>query len=80
MVDLIAVPNIAERLRRPVNSDKVLGPHKDSWCEFHEAFGHHINNCLSLGYQLDELVKNRFLKDYLAEPATTVALPAPAED
>ncbi|XP_068502488.1 uncharacterized protein [Phaseolus vulgaris] len=32
-----------------------------------EAFGHHINNCLALGYQLDELVKNGFLKDYLME-------------
>ncbi|XP_068503884.1 uncharacterized protein [Phaseolus vulgaris] len=56
--DLIIVPNIADRLRPPVKSDKVLGPQKESWCEFHEAFGHHINNCLALGYQLDELVKN----------------------
>jgi len=29
---------------------------------------------------LDELVKNGFLKDYLAEPATTAALPEPVED
>jgi len=64
--DLIVVPNIADRLRPPVKSDKVLRPHKESWCEFHEAFRHHINNCLALGYQLDELVKNGFLKDYLA--------------
>ena len=78
--DLIVVPNIAERLRRPTKTDKLLGPRKDSWCEFHEAFGHHINNCLSLGYQLDELVKNGFLKDYLAEPATTAALSEPTED
>jgi len=78
--DLIVVPNIAERLRQPVKSDKVLGPGKDSWCEFHEAFGHHINNCLSLGYQLNELVKSGFLKDYLAVPTTTVAPPAPLED
>ena len=56
--DLIAVPNIAERLRRPAKTDKVLGPRKDSWCEFHEAFDHHIDNCLSLGYQLDELVRS----------------------
>jgi len=48
--DLIVVPNIADRLRPPVKSDKVLGPHKESWCKFHEAFGHHINNCLALGY------------------------------
>ena len=69
--DLIVVPSIADRLRPPVKSDKILGPHKESWCEFHEAFGHHINNCLALGYQLDELVKNGFLKDYLAGSTVT---------
>ena len=65
--DLIAIPSIADRLRPPIKADKVPGPRKESWCEFHEAFGHHINNCLALGYQLDELVKNGFLKDYLME-------------
>ncbi|XP_068498200.1 uncharacterized protein [Phaseolus vulgaris] len=78
--DLIAVPNIAERLRRPAKTDKVLGPRKDSWCEFHEAFGHHIDNCLSLGYQLEKLVRSGFLKDYVAEPAETPTLPAPTEE
>jgi len=77
--DLIVVPNIADRLRTPVKSDKVLGHHKESWCEFHEAFGHHINNCLTLGYQLDELVKNGFLKDYLARSTTTTAMAIPEE-
>ena len=77
--DLITVPNIAERLRRPAKTDKVLGPRKDSWCEFHEAFGHNLDNCLSLGYQLDELVRSGFLKDYISEPAATAALPAPTE-
>ena len=72
--DLIVVPNIADRLRPPVKSDKVLGPHKESWCEFHEAFGHHVNNYLALGYQFDELVKSGFLKDYLAGSAATTAL------
>ncbi|XP_068501006.1 uncharacterized protein [Phaseolus vulgaris] len=78
--DLIVVPNIADRLRPPMKSDKVVGPRKDSWCEFHEAFGHHINNFLALGHQLDELMKNGFLKDYLARPATTAALTTPEED
>jgi len=78
--DLIDVPNIADRLRPPVKSDKVLGHHKESWCEFHEAFGHHINNCLALGYQLDKLVKNGFLKDYLAGSATTTSLTVPKKD
>jgi len=77
--DLIVVPNIADKLRSPVKSDKVLGPHKESWCEFHEAFEHHINNCLTLGYQLDEMVKNGFLKDYLAGSAATTTLAVPEE-
>ena len=77
--DLIVVPNIADRLRPPGKNDKVLGPLKESWCEFHEAFGHHINNCLALGYQLDELVKNGFLKDYLTGFTTTTALAKPEE-
>ncbi|XP_068503530.1 uncharacterized protein [Phaseolus vulgaris] len=78
--DLIAVPNIAERLRRPAKTDKVLGPRKYSWCEFHEAFGHHIDNCLLLGYQLEELMRSGFLKDYVAEPTETPTLPAPTEE
>ncbi|XP_068486854.1 uncharacterized protein [Phaseolus vulgaris] len=77
--DLIVVPNIADKLRPLVKSDKVLGPHKGSWCEFHEAFGHHINNFLALGYQLDELVKNGFLKDYLVGCTTTAATATPEE-
>ena len=77
--DLIVVPNIADRLRPPGKTDKVLGPHKDAWCEFHQAFGHHINNCLALGHQLDEL-KSGFLKDYLAGTSTAVVLAEPEED
>ena len=44
------------------------------------AFGHHVDNCLSLGYQLDELVRTGFLKDYVAKPATTATQPPPAEE
>ncbi|XP_068498169.1 uncharacterized protein [Phaseolus vulgaris] len=75
--DLIFVPNIADRLKMPVKTDKVLGPHKDAWCEFHQAFP--INSCLALGHQLDELVKSGFLNDYLARPSGTEALTASAE-
>jgi len=66
--DLIVVPNIAERLKMLPKTEKKLGPHKDAWCEFHQAFGHPICNCLTLGHQLDGLVKSGFLKDYLVEP------------
>jgi len=78
--DPTVVPNIADRLKMPAKTDKVLGPHKDEWCEFHQAFGHPINNCLALGHQLDELVKNIFLNDYLVGSSETEALTASAED
>jgi len=66
--ELIAIPNIAERLKTPPKTDKILGPNKNAWCELQHAYGHAIRNCLSLGYQLDELVKSGFLNDYLQEP------------
>ncbi|XP_068476894.1 uncharacterized protein [Phaseolus vulgaris] len=78
--DLIVVPNIADRLRVPAKTDKVLGPHKDAWCEFHQAFGHSITNCLALGNQLDELVKSGYLNDYLVGSSGVAALAAPVED
>jgi len=78
--DLIVVPNIADRLRVPAKTDKVLGPHKDAWCEFHQAFGHHITNYLALGHQLDELGKSGFLKDYLDGSYVVAALVVPEED
>jgi len=51
--DLIAIPNIAERLKVSPKTDKKLGPNKNAWCEFHQAFDHPIRNC--------------FLRDYLQE-------------
>jgi len=53
-----------------------MRPNKNAWCEFHQAYGHHIRNCLALAHQLDELVKNSFLKDYLQEPQEDQALVA----
>ena len=69
--DLIDIPNIAERLKVPPKTDKNLGPNKNAWCEFHQAYGHPIRNCLALGHQLDELVKNGLLRDYLQEKQGT---------
>jgi len=69
--DLIVIPNVAEKLKVPPKTDKRLGPNKNTWCEFHQAFDHLICNCLALGHQLDELVKNGFLRDYLKEKQGT---------
>jgi len=77
---LIIIPNIAERLKMPPKTDKKLGPNKNAWWEFLQAYGHAICNCLSVGYQLDELVKNHFLKDYLLESQGAQASAAPGGD
>jgi len=71
LADLIAVPDIAARLKAPEKvGDKVLGPKPDAWCEFHQGFGHTVDSCLTLGYQLDDLVKSGFLNDYLLDRRT----------
>ena len=72
--ELIAIPNIATRLKVPAKTDRKMGPNKNPWCEFHQANGHYIRNCLALTHQLDELVKSGFLKDYLQEPQNDQAL------
>jgi len=65
--ELIAIPNIAARLKVPVKTNRKMGPNKNTWCEFHQAHGHYIRNCLALAHQLDELVKSDFLKVHLQE-------------
>ena len=71
LADLIAIPNIAARLKAPEKvGDKMLGPKLDAWCEFHQSFGHTVDSCLALGYQLDDLVKSGFLNDYLLNRRT----------
>jgi len=72
--ELIVIPNITTRLKVPAKTDKRMGPNKNAWCEFHQANGHYIRNCLALAHQLDELVKSGFLKDYLQEPQNDQAL------
>jgi len=74
--ELITIPHVPDRLNAPPKTDKRLGPSKNAWCEFHQAFGHNLRNCLALGFQLDELVRKGFLKEYLQETQgapTTVA-------
>jgi len=78
--ELIAIPNIVERLKMPPKTDKRLGPSKNAWCEFHQKYNHPIRNYLYIGHQLDELVKIGFLKDYLQESQGVQTLAAPGGD
>jgi len=56
---------VAEKMRFPQKADRNLGGRKDIWCEFHKGFGLEIERCMALGYQLAELLKDDFLKEYL---------------
>jgi len=78
--ELIAISNVADRLKSPPKTNKRLGPSKDTWCEFHQAFCHDLRKCLALGFQLDELVRNGFLKEYLQEPQGGPPSAAPTGD
>ena len=62
---MIGIPNVADKLKSPPKTDKRLGPSKNTWCEFHQAFDHNLPNCLALKHQLEELVRDGFLKEYL---------------
>jgi len=78
--ELIVIPNIAARLKVPTKTDRKMRPNKNAWCEFHQANGHYIRNCLALAHQLDELVNSGFLKDYLQEPQDDQVLVATGAD
>ncbi|XP_068475054.1 uncharacterized protein [Phaseolus vulgaris] len=40
--ELIAIPNIAARLKVSAKTDRKMGPNKNAWCEFHQANDHYI--------------------------------------
>jgi len=64
--ELLAMLGMADQLRFPLKFYRNLGPHKGVWCDFHQAFGHDVENCIALGYQLAGLVKDGLMKEYLA--------------
>ena len=37
--ELIDIPNVAARLKMPPKTDRKMGPSKNAWCEFHQAYG-----------------------------------------
>ena len=72
------MPGVADKLKFPQKTDQNLGSRRDAWCEFHRAFGHNVERCITLGHQLASLVKEGFLKEYLEvnqeEPKGEVAI------
>ncbi|XP_020237837.1 uncharacterized protein LOC109817053 [Cajanus cajan] len=47
-------------------TDRQLGPHKTDWCEFHRTHGHKTENCFVLGRQIERLIKEGRLKEFIA--------------
>jgi len=63
--ELIGMAGVADRLKFSQKTDRFLGSGRDTWCDFHKAYGHDIERSISLSYQLANLVKEGFLKEYL---------------
>jgi len=56
---------VANRLKFPQKTDQLLGSRRDTWCDFHRAYGHDIEGWIALSYQLANLVKKGFLEEYI---------------
>jgi len=74
------MPDIVSKLTFPPKTDKVLGPGKNTWCEFHKAFGHDVENCIVLGYQMSGLMKVGLLQDYLVGSQEESKQESPSEE
>ncbi|XP_020235072.1 uncharacterized protein LOC109814942 [Cajanus cajan] len=58
--------NSASLFEFPAATERQLGPFKTDWCEFHRAHGHSIENCFVLGRQIERLIKEGWLKEFVA--------------
>jgi len=58
------MPGVADKLKFSQKKNRFLGSRRDAWCNFHRAFGHSIERCITLSYQLASLIKEGFLKEY----------------
>ncbi|XP_020207763.1 uncharacterized protein LOC109792741 [Cajanus cajan] len=58
--------NSASLFEFPAATDRQLGPYKTDWCEFHRTHGHTTENCFVLGRQIERLIKEGRLKNFIA--------------
>nr|KYP65652.1 hypothetical protein KK1_011905 [Cajanus cajan] len=50
----------------PAATERQLGPFKIDWCEFHRTHGHSNENCFFLGRQIERLINEGRLKQFVA--------------
>ncbi|XP_020208747.1 uncharacterized protein LOC109793700 [Cajanus cajan] len=58
--------NSASLFKFPAATERQLGPLKTDWCEFHRAHGHSTENCFVLGRQIERLIKEGRLREFVA--------------
>jgi len=58
---------VVDKFNFPRKTYRFLGSRREDWCEFHRAWGHNVERCLILAYQLLKLVKEGFLTRYLED-------------
>ncbi|XP_020218761.1 uncharacterized protein LOC109801992 [Cajanus cajan] len=58
--------NSASLFEFPAATERQLGPFKTDWCEFHRAHGNSTENCFVLGRQIERLIKEGRLKEFVA--------------
>ncbi|RDX66330.1 hypothetical protein CR513_54905, partial [Mucuna pruriens] len=51
----------------PEAKGKLMGKEKSSWCDFHRAFGHTIEDCWALKTQIERLVQTGHLDHYVQQ-------------
>ncbi|XP_020211215.1 uncharacterized protein LOC109796022 [Cajanus cajan] len=59
--------NSASLFEFPAVTERQLGPFKTAWCEFHRTHGHTTENCFVLGRQIERLIKEGRLKEFVAK-------------
>nr|KYP62324.1 hypothetical protein KK1_016856 [Cajanus cajan] len=59
--------NSASLFKFPAATERQLGPFKTAWCEFHGTHGHSTENCFVLGRQIERLIKEGRLKEFVAK-------------
>ncbi|KAJ1400256.1 Ribonuclease H superfamily [Sesbania bispinosa] len=56
----------SDLLEMPPPGKGLRGPFKDRWCEFHRLKGHDTEECWDLMNQIEHLIKDGYLKRYVA--------------
>lgn len=70
MSEVVAVmKEMGEKVQWPPKMRQSREKDMTRYCDFHKDFGYTTDNCFSLQKEVAELLKKRFLKEYLSDKA-----------